>query len=83
MLAVYIEALLEGFRRRVCGLMTIDDQVTMDFQKVFQKHVMSDGKHKTDTMEVVTYTHIKVTVRRNCSDFFPGYVAFIKPVYPK
>ena len=40
---------------------------------------------KTDTTEVVTYTHKKVTVRRNCSDFFPGYmyVAFIKPVYPK
>jgi hypothetical protein len=25
----------------------------------------------------VTYTRKKVTVRRNCSDFFPGYVAFI------
>jgi hypothetical protein len=36
--------LLEGFRRRFCGLMTIDDQVAMDFQKVFfQKRVMSDG----------------------------------------
>jgi hypothetical protein len=34
-LAVDIEALLEGFRRRFCGLMTIDDQVTMDFQKVW------------------------------------------------
>jgi hypothetical protein len=34
-LAVDIEALLEGFRRRLCGLMTIDDQVAMDFQKVF------------------------------------------------
>jgi hypothetical protein len=33
-LAVDIEALLEGFRRRFCGLMTIDDQVAMDFQKV-------------------------------------------------
>jgi hypothetical protein len=32
-----IEALLEGFRRRFCGLMTIDDQVAMDFQKVFSK----------------------------------------------
>jgi hypothetical protein len=43
-LAVDIEALLEGFRRRFCGLMTIDDQVAMDFQKVFfQKRVMSDG----------------------------------------
>jgi hypothetical protein len=30
-LAVDIEALLEGFRRRFCGLMTIDDQVAMDF----------------------------------------------------
>jgi hypothetical protein len=38
-LAVVIEALLEGFRRRFCGLMTIDDQVAMDFQK----RVMSDG----------------------------------------
>jgi hypothetical protein len=38
-LAVDIEALLEGFRRRFCGLMTIDDQVAMDFQK----RVMSDG----------------------------------------
>jgi hypothetical protein len=36
-LAVDIEALLEGFRRRFCGLMTIDDQVAMDFQKVFSK----------------------------------------------
>jgi hypothetical protein len=36
-LTVDIEALLEGFRRRFCGLMTIDDQVAMDFQKVFSK----------------------------------------------
>ena len=38
-LAVDIEALFEGFRRRrrFCGLMTIDDQVAMDFQKVFSK----------------------------------------------
>jgi hypothetical protein len=32
-LTVDIAALLEGFRRRFCGLMTIDDQVAMDFQK--------------------------------------------------
>jgi hypothetical protein len=38
-LAVDIEALLEGFRRRLCGLMIIDDQVAMDFQKVFFKNV--------------------------------------------
>ena len=44
MLAVDIEALLEGFRRHFCGLTTIDDQVAMDFQKsFFQKRVMSDG----------------------------------------
>ncbi len=79
MLAVDIEALLEGFRRRFCGLMTIDDQVAMDFQK----RVMSGGWHKTGTTEAVTYTRKKVTVRRNCSGFFPGYVAFIKPIYPK
>jgi hypothetical protein len=36
-LAVDIEALLERFRRRFCGLMTIDDQVAMDFQIVFSK----------------------------------------------
>lgn len=36
-LAVDIAALLDGFRRRFCGLMTIDDQVAMDFQKVFSK----------------------------------------------
>ena len=42
MLAVDIEALLEVFRRRFCGLMTIDDQVAMDFQKL-QKRVMSGG----------------------------------------
>ena len=82
-LAVDIAALHEGFRRRLCGLMTIDDQVAIDFQNEFKKRVMSGGQHKTDTTEVVTYTHKKVTVRRNCSDFFPGYVAFIKPVYPK
>jgi hypothetical protein len=29
-LAVDIAALLKGFRRRFCGLMTIDDQVAMD-----------------------------------------------------
>ena len=34
--------LLDGFRRRFCGLMTIDDQVAMDFQKL-QKRVMSGG----------------------------------------
>jgi hypothetical protein len=38
-LAVDIAALLEGFRRRFCGLMTIDDQVAMDFQNVFFKNV--------------------------------------------
>jgi hypothetical protein len=37
-LAVDIAALLDGFRRRFCGLMTIDDQVAMDFQKL-QKRV--------------------------------------------
>jgi hypothetical protein len=43
-LAVDIAALLEGFRRRFCGLMTLDDQVAMDFQNVFfQKRVMSGG----------------------------------------
>jgi hypothetical protein len=36
-LAVDIAALLEGFRHRFCGLMTIDDQVAMDFQNVFSK----------------------------------------------
>jgi hypothetical protein len=41
-LAVDIAALLDGFRRRFCGLMTIDDQVAMDFQKL-QKRVMSGG----------------------------------------
>jgi hypothetical protein len=39
-LAVDIAALLEGFRRRFCGLMTIDDQMAMDFQNEFQKRVM-------------------------------------------
>ena len=34
---VDIEALLEGFRSCFCGLMTIDNQVAMDFQKVFSK----------------------------------------------
>ena len=38
-LAVDIAALLEGFRRRFSGLMTIDDQVAMDFQNVFFKKV--------------------------------------------
>ena len=32
-LAVDIAALLEGFRHRFCGLMTIDDQVAVDFLK--------------------------------------------------
>jgi hypothetical protein len=36
-LAVVIEALLEGFRRRLCGLMTIDDQVAVDFQNKLSK----------------------------------------------
>jgi len=30
-LAVDIAALLEGFRRRFCGFMTIDDQMAMGF----------------------------------------------------
>ena len=42
-LAVDIAALLEGFRRRFCGLMTIDDQVAIYFQNEFQKRVMSGG----------------------------------------
>jgi hypothetical protein len=38
-LTVNIASLLEGFRRRFCGLMTLDDQVAMDFQNVFFKNV--------------------------------------------
>jgi hypothetical protein len=34
-----IAALLEGLRRRFCGLMTLDGQVAMDFQNVFFKKV--------------------------------------------
>jgi hypothetical protein len=34
-----IAALLEGLRRRFCGLMTLDGQVAMDFQNVFFKNV--------------------------------------------
>jgi hypothetical protein len=45
-LAVDIAALLDGFRRRFCGLMTIDDQVAMDFQKL-QKRVMSGNDQQS------------------------------------